>query len=55
MHNTGVAIIGLIVMVLLIVGLDVFFLRDRFVLRLIVNVAIVALFALLYFTVIARR
>ena len=55
MGHNGVAIIGLIVMILLIVGLDVFFLRDHFVLRLIVNVAIVALFALVYFTVIARR
>ena len=55
MGRNGVAIIGLIIMVLLIVGLDVFFLRDHFVWRLIVNVAIVALFAVLYFTVIARR
>lgn len=43
------AIVGLIIMILLIVGLDFFFLRDHFVLRLIINVVIVAAFAALYF------
>ncbi len=47
-HTTSV-ILGVIVMVALIVGLDVAFLRNHFVLRLIVNVAIVAIFAGLYF------
>ncbi|MFC4244462.1 hypothetical protein ACFOYW_13885 [Gryllotalpicola reticulitermitis] len=55
MGRTAVAIIGLIVMIALIVGLDVVFLRHHFVVRLIVNVAIVAVFALFYFLVLHRR
>lgn len=46
-HNVAVAI-GLIVMISLIVGLDVAFLRDHFLLRLATNVCIVAVFAVLY-------
>jgi len=38
-----------LVMVALIVGLDVLFLREHFVARLIVNVVIVALFTGFYF------
>ena len=41
-------VIGLVVMVALIVGLDVAFLRDRFVLRLVVNVCIVLAFGIAY-------
>jgi len=48
-HNTAV-VLGLVVMIALIVGLDVAFLRDHFALRLVVNVAIVAIFAVLYFS-----
>ena len=43
-------IVGVIVMAALIVGLDVAFLRDHFALRLVVNVAVVLVFALLYFS-----
>ena len=44
--SLGFAIIGLtlVVMIVLIVGCDVLFLRDRFGLRLAVNVAIVIVF-----------
>jgi Mg2+/citrate symporter len=48
-HNVAV-IVGLIVMVALIVGVDVAFLRDHFILRLIANVGIVLVFAVLYFS-----
>lgn len=48
-HNAAV-ILGLIVMVALIVGLDVAFLRDHFIFRLTVNVGIVLVFAVLYFS-----
>ena len=44
MSHTAVVAIGLIVMISLIVGLDVAFLRDRFALRLATNVSIVAVF-----------
>ena len=46
-HRTAV-VIGIVVMVALIVGLDVSFLRDHFVVRLVTNVCIVAAFAVLY-------
>lgn len=55
MRHNGVAIVGLLIMVALIVGLDVSFLRHHIVLRLIVNVAIVAAFAAFYFAVLNRR
>lgn len=48
MGRTPVTILGIVLMVALIVGLDVAFLRDHFALRLIVNVGIVAIFAILY-------
>lgn len=41
-------VIGVVVMVTLIVGVDVAFLRERFLLRLVTNVCIVAAFAILY-------
>ncbi|HEV7208947.1 MAG TPA: hypothetical protein VGN54_09425 [Mycobacteriales bacterium] len=50
MRHRPAVILGLIVMVALIVGLDVAFLRHHFTLRLIVNVGIVLVFALLYFS-----
>jgi len=46
--HTAVGIIGLVVMIALIVGLDIAYLRDRFVLRLIVNVCIVVAFGAAY-------
>lgn len=53
MRHTTTVVIGLVIMVALIVGLDVAVLRHHFALRLGVNVAIVALFALAY--VLLRR
>lgn len=50
MGRTEATVLGLAIMVTLIVGLDVAFLRHHFALRLIVNVAIVAVFASLYLT-----
>lgn len=50
MGHTAVVILGLVVMIGLIVGLDIAYLRDHFVLRLLVNVGIVAVFAVLYLT-----
>lgn len=47
-HNAAL-VVGLVVMVALIVGLDVAYLRDHFALRLVVNVAIVCVFGALYF------
>ncbi len=46
--------LGVVAMVVLIVLLDVLFLRDHFWLRLVVNVAIVGAFAALYFRFRAR-
>jgi hypothetical protein len=44
-----------LVMVLLIVGLDVAFLRNRFALRLLVNIAIVVVFAAGYLIFLRNR
>jgi hypothetical protein len=44
----------LIVMVVLIVGLDVLFLRDRFGLRLTVNIGIVVVALVIYLTFLRR-
>jgi hypothetical protein len=49
MGRTGVVELGVLVMVLVIVVLDLVFLRDHFWLRLIVNVGIVGVFAAAYF------
>lgn len=49
MSRTPATILGLVVMVALIVGLDVAFLRHHFGLRLLVNIGIVAVFGILYF------
>jgi hypothetical protein len=43
-----------LVMVVLIVGLDVLFLRHQFWPRLLTNIGIVAVFAVIYLTVIKR-
>ncbi|BBH17006.1 hypothetical protein Back2_12930 [Nocardioides baekrokdamisoli] len=48
MSHTTAVVIGLVLMVALIVGLDVTFLRHHFGLRLAVNVLIVAVFAIIY-------
>lgn len=46
-HTAGIVLL-LVVMVVLIVALDVVYLRDRFGLRLAVNVGIVAVAAVIY-------
>ncbi len=48
MSHTAGTVLLLVVMVVLIVALDVVFLRDRFGLRLAVNVGIVAVAAVIY-------
>ncbi len=48
MNRTAGTVLLLVVMVVLIVTLDVLFLRDRFGLRLAVNVGIVAVAAVIY-------
>ena len=49
MRTVGGAVLYLIVMIGVIVALDVLFLRNRFWLRLAVNVLIVVVFALVYY------
>ncbi|HVZ75795.1 MAG TPA: hypothetical protein VG934_00780 [Candidatus Paceibacterota bacterium] len=46
--NKILVLIGIVVMVVVIVGVDVLFFRDHFWERLIVNVGIVLAFAALY-------
>jgi hypothetical protein len=48
-------VIFFVLMIACIVGADVAFLRDRFVLRLVVNIGIVALFAGIYFAFLRNR
>ncbi|MCL2542814.1 MAG: hypothetical protein FWE71_10210 [Nocardioidaceae bacterium] len=48
MSHSLVVVLGVLVMVALIVGVDVAFLRNNLWLRLVVNIVIVALFALAY-------
>ncbi len=48
MNRTAGTVLLLVVMVVLIVAVDVVFLRDRFGLRLAVNVGIVAVAAVMY-------
>lgn len=48
MNHAAGTVLLLVVMVVLIVALDVVFLRDRFGLRLAVNVGIVAVAAVIY-------
>jgi membrane-bound metal-dependent hydrolase YbcI (DUF457 family) len=54
MGRTALVVVGVLAMVVLIVVLDVLFLRNHFWLRLIVNVGIVAVFALAYFKIQSR-
>lgn len=46
--STTATLVGLLAVILLIVGLVVAFLQHRFVLRLVANIAIVAVFAITY-------
>lgn len=55
MGHTAVVVIGVLIMISLIVGLDVAFLRDHFALRLATNVTIVAVCAALYLAFGNRR
>jgi len=48
-------VIFVLVMVAVIVGLDVLFLRERFWLRLIVNIGVVVVFAAVYFRFLRNR
>lgn len=48
MSHSAIVVIGIIVMIGLIVGLDIAFLRGHFALRLTVNIAIVAVFGISY-------
>jgi hypothetical protein len=50
----GVVVLYVLAMVGIIVGVDVLFLRHQFWARLIVNVAIVAVFATVYFKFLKR-
>ncbi len=52
--KTLAVVILLVVMIALIVGCDVLFLRDRFGLRLAVNVGIVVAFGAIYFAFLRR-
>lgn len=54
MGRQAATLLYVLAMVALIVGVDVAFLRDRFAARLIVNAAIVALFAAGYFLLFRR-
>ena len=54
MRPRDTIIVAIIIMVALIVGLDVAFLRHHVVARLLVNVGIVAVFATFYFLYRAR-
>jgi hypothetical protein len=54
MRNATVAI-HVLVLIAVIVGVDVLFLKDRFWLRLFVNVGIVVVFAAVYFAVLRKR
>jgi hypothetical protein len=48
-------VLYVLVLVAVVVGVDVLFLRHRFWARLLVNVGIVAVFAALYFAFLKRR
>jgi hypothetical protein len=54
LRNATVAIY-ILVMIAVIVGVDVLFLKDRFWLRLFVNVGIVAVFAAVYVGLLRNR
>jgi hypothetical protein len=48
-------VLYVLLMVALIVGADLLFLRDRFWLRLVVNIGIVLAFGVFYLTVLRKR
>ena len=50
MPKNAYMVIYFLLMIAIIVGSDFLFLRDHFVARLIVNIAIVVVFAAIYFT-----
>jgi hypothetical protein len=49
MAKDAYMVIYFLLMIVIIVGVDFLFLRDHFVARLIVNIAIVVMFAAVYF------
>lgn len=55
MGSRNVVALCVVVMVVIIVGVDVLFLRHQFWLRLLVNIGIVALFAAAYFAFLKGR
>jgi hypothetical protein len=55
MLRNATVTIYILVMIALIIGVDVLFLKDRFWLRLFVNVGIVLVFAAVYFAVLRNR
>lgn len=52
MRTVGGAVLYLIVMIAIIIAIDVLFLKNRFWPRLGVNVLIVVIFALVYFSIV---
>lgn len=48
-------VLYIVVMIVIIVGVDLLFFRHRFEARLIANIAIVAIFAAIYFVFFMRR
>lgn len=50
MGRIATVVLGVLMMVAMIIALDVLFLRDHIWLRLVVNVAIVAVFGAIYLT-----
>jgi hypothetical protein len=55
MLRNATVTIYILVMIALIIGVDVLFLKDRFWLRLFVNVGIVLVFVAIYFAVLRNR
>ncbi len=55
MSRTVAQVLYVILMVAVIVGVDVAFLRDRLWLRLVVNIGIVAVFLVVYATLLRGR
>ncbi len=49
MNKDAYMVVYFLLMIVIIVGADFLFLKDRFVARLIVNIAIVVIFAVVYF------
>ena len=54
MRTVGAAVVYLLVMIAIIIAVDVLFFRHRFWPRLGVNVAIVIIFALVYYRIVRR-